>query len=327
MDVRRFALGAFIAAAVALTAGCGGGESSSGKPSEGGVQSVGLVKFSGSDVASEAVFAAFTKAAESRGIDVSTVDPQGSVDKAISGVQNFVQKDVDVIVTAVFEPKTMAGGMAAAKAAGIPVMSLAGGLSAPGVTAYMDTGYLPGVPLAEQVVADMGGKGDLLMLGSKIGMACIGREKALEEKLAGTDIETTRNEIVVSEDLLKQGSSFTQAWLAQHPAGSAPLAIWSCSDDPIMGALSALQSAGRDDVTLLYGLNGTPSALQAIKAGTMRATAAFDIAKAGNDLADLLPSVVKGGVNAKPREFPAPSEVVTTENINEYLKAHPDALG
>lgn len=331
MNARRFAVAA-MTVAVALTAACGSDDASepgqdSGVDSADATypKSVGIVRFSSAEVTSESLIESFTKEAEANGVTVTAIDSQGSLDKAISGMQNFIQKDVDVIVTAVYPSEVLAGGVAAATAAGIPVMSLTGGL-APGVTANMDAGKVPALPLAELVAADMAGKGDLLVLGSKQGLPCVGREEALNEKIAGTDIQVSRNEINTTDDFVAQGTTYTQSWLAQHPAGSGTLAIWACFDAPALGAVSALQAAGRDDVKLIYGSDGTAPTIQAIQDGTMRATNALDSETGGKQFAELLPSVVEGGVDAKGKEIPTPTDLITADNIDDYLATHPDAL-
>ena len=49
-------------------------------------------------------------------------------------------------------------------------------------------------------------------------------------------------------------------------AGGAPLAIWSCWDDPAVGAVSALRRDGRSDVRV-YGVGGNPQAIASMQLG------------------------------------------------------------
>lgn len=323
MNVRRFGIGLVVTAALTVTAACGSGDSS-GSGGDGGDESysIGIVRFASSDQTSEQAIASFQAYAEEQGWETSAVDPQGAVDKANGAMQDYVQKNVDLIVTAVFDSNTLTAGAQAAKAAGIPVVSISGG-TADGITANLDAGVSNGQPVAEQLVEDMGGAGDLLVLGYKSGLPCIGREEALDTALKDTDIETTRNEVPIPGQV--EGSTqFTQAWLAKHPKGSGKLAVWGCFDDPALGAIAALKSAGRDDV-LVYGINGQPGAINAIEAGDMRATVFLLADQAGEDFAKLVPEFVEGGVDAEPQEVPLTNVLVTTDTIDDFLAEYPDS--
>lgn len=322
MNVRR--IGGLVAAVLALTvtAACGSSDSEGSGDAADAAYSIGIVKFASSDETSEAAIAAFTEEAESQGWEVSSVDPQGAVDKANSAMQDFVQKKVDLIVTAVFDSKTLTAGAQASKAAGIPVISISGG-TADGIVANLDSGASVGEPVAKQLVEDMGGTGDLMVMGYKSGLPCIGREEALDDALKGTSIKTTRNEVPIPGQV-EGGTQFAQAWLAKHPAGSTPLAIWGCFDDPSLGALSAAKSAGRTDVKI-YGINGTPAALKAVEAGDMAATVYLQVDQAGKEFAQMVPEFIKGGVDAEPQDVPLTNALVTTDNIADFYAENPQA--
>ena len=328
MNVRR--IGGVLAAALALTvtAACGSSDSAGSGGGGGGggdgKYTIGIVKFASSEETSEAAITAFRAEAKAKGWETTAVDPQGAVEKANGAMQDFVQKKVDLIVTAVFDSKTLTAGAQAAKSAGIPVVSISGG-TADGITANLDSGVTVGEPVAKQLVEDMGGKGNLLVMGYKSGLPCIGREMALTDALKGTDIKVTRNEVPIPGQV-EGGTQFAQAWLAKNPAGSTPLAIWGCFDDPSLGAVSAAKSAGRTDVKI-YGINGTPAAIKAIEAGDMRATVGLAVSEGGTKFADLVPDFIKGGVDAKPQDVSFPNTLVTTDTVADYLKANPKAAG
>jgi ribose transport system substrate-binding protein len=324
MKVRRIGMGVVAALALTVTAACGSSDSggSGGGGSGDGKYTIGIVKFASSDQTSEQAIAGFRDYAKKQGWETSAVDPQGAVDKANGSMQDFVQKKVDLIVTAVFDSSTLTAGAQAAKAAGIPVVSISGG-TADGITANLDAGVSNGKPVAEQLVTDLEGKGEVLVLGYKSGLPCIGREEALNDALKSTDITTTRNEVPIPGQV-EASTQFAQAWLAKHPKGSGPLAVWGCFDDPALGAISAIKSAGRDDV-LVYGVNGQPGAINAIDAGDMRATVYLLATEAGENFAKLVPEFVDGGVDAEPREVDLTNVLVTTDTIKDFLVEYPNA--
>ena len=319
MKFRRLGIGTAVVGLLLTAAACGSDSDSAGGDA---AYTIGIVKFASSDQTSEEAIAGFREYADSQGWETTAIDPQGAVDKANGSMQDFVQKKVDLIVTAVFESSTLTAGAQAAKAAGIPVVSISGG-TADGITANLDAGVSNGEPIAAQLVEDMGGTGEVLVLGYKSGLPCIGREQALDDALADTSITTTRNEVPIPGQV--EGSTqFAQAWLAKHPEGSGPLAVWGCFDDPALGAIAAIKSAGRDDV-LVYGINGQPGAINAIEAGDMRGTVYLLATEAGANFAEMVPEFVDGGVDADPQEVELTNVLVTTDTIDDFLAEYPDA--
>src|ERR1700760_4122644 len=66
--------------------------------------------------------------ANEAGWRVSVVDAAGSADQANAAIQNFVQRGAAAIVDMVFPYTSIGAGLAAAKAAKIPVVTWGGGL-------------------------------------------------------------------------------------------------------------------------------------------------------------------------------------------------------
>jgi ABC-type sugar transport system substrate-binding protein len=318
-------LASAVAIAAALTttvAGCGTGTSADA--SNNSSYQIGVVRFASSDQASESILNAYVDYAKKQGWSVSSVDSQGAPDKAISGISNYVQKKVDLIVVGIFPSDTLAAGVRQAKAAGIPVVSVGGG-TADGVEASLDFGRSNAKDTSKQLITDLGGKGDVLLLGYKSGLPCIGREEEFLDQLKGTDIQVTRKEVPIPGQV-EAGTEFTQAWLTTHPAGEGKLAVWACFGDPALGAISALRQAKRTDV-LVYGHDGTPAAIQAVKSGDLRATSFFDPAAEGGKLGELTPEFIKHGVDAKPEDLAPTMYLVTPENITDFLAKFPTAAG
>jgi ribose transport system substrate-binding protein len=282
--------------------------------------SIGIVEFAASEVTSEAIINKYLALAKAKNWTVTTANSNGSVDQAISAIQNFVQKKVNLIIVGVFASTSLTGGLKAAKAAGIPVATISGGI-ADGIT--LNLAVPDGLPVAQLLVKDLGGKGHVLVLGYTPGLPCQLREKALMATLKGTSISVEREEVKIPGQV-ESGQTFAQSWLAKHPAGSGPLAIWACFDDPALGALVALKQAKRTDVKL-YGYDGTAPSLKAIEAGQFRATYLIDPNAAAQTFVDQTPGVISAGPAAAPRTLPLPYTLISSDNIGDYLKAHPSA--
>ena len=91
--------------------------------------------------------------------------------------------------------------------------------------------------------------------------------QAFDQGVAGkSGLNITYSEVTVPGQV-QNGNAMATSWLTAHPAGgSKPLAIWSCWDEPMQGAVAALRQAGRTDVVTV-SINGSPQGVQLVKDG------------------------------------------------------------
>ena len=279
--------------------------------------------------ANEANNARFIKGARAeaaaKGWGVSVVDAQGSAAQANAAIQNLVQRRAHAILALVFPASALGSGLAAARAASIPVATWGGGLGN-GVVATDGSGGPLAVPIIQMVARDLGGHGALLELTYHTGEVCRQREQVADRILTGTPgIAVTKDEVGIP-GYFQDGARYATAWLASHPAGSHKLAIWGCWDDPAIGAISALRQQDRHDVAV-YGENGNAQAIDAIQRGRMTATAWQNSGLEGARLVDSVDDAIRAGAAWKPKAVEVAPVVVTKANVAAFLKQHPDALG
>ena len=285
---------------------------------------VGIVSIS----ATEANNARYIKGAEAAaaklGWQVSTIDAAGSADQANAGIQNFVQRGAGAIVDMVFPYSSIGAGLAAAKDAGIPVVTWGGGIGS-SVAATNGSGGPMAIPVIEQLLKDMGDKGSVLALTYRTGEVCRNREVVLDEMLAKhPEITVTKNEVRIP-GYFEDGAQYANAWLASHPAGDEKLAIWGCWDDPSIGAIGSLRQQGRDDVKV-YGINGNAQALENIKNGFMTATAWQDSYTEGLNMINMIKEIKDAGDTWQPKAAEVPAVLVTQDNVQEFITKHPEAV-
>lgn len=317
----RPALALIAVAGLALSA-CGSSDAGTGgadaKP-----KTLGLITFSGTDPSANIVVASARTKAKAAGYDVVVIDAQGQVDQANTAMQNLVQQKVSGIAITVFPVTSLAAGLAATTAAKIPVVS-AGGGTGPGIAVNVDDSQ--GEKVTQQLIDDTGGTGEALTLTYLGGRPCQLRLASFDAtvKAKAPDLKVTRQAVTVPGQV-ESATAATLAWLAAHPVGSAPsFSIFACFDDPALGAVSALTQTKRTDVKV-YSFNGIAPALAAVKAGTMTGTLWFDQTEVGSTLVDVLDKSIKnsgGGAD----EVPAPSELITKANYDQFVTAHPDAI-
>lgn len=253
---------------------------------------------------------------------------EGSNDTAqqIGQIETLINKKVDVLVILPADGKALTQVGLKAMRAGIPVVNLDRIFNSP--QAYRCW-----------IGGDNYGMG--LNAGTYIGEKLKGQSDAKVIELAGLDnLELTKQRTQGFDDALKnypnikkvarQAAEFTpesgQAKMAQLlQAQSDFAAVWNHDDDQGVGALRAIEQAGRDDF-LMVGGAGALSAFQAIKAdsGVLKATVLYppSMASSAIDLARAL-GQNKGVGGLAEFEIPASltlySAVVDKENVDQYM--------
>jgi ribose transport system substrate-binding protein len=286
---------------------------------------LGLVSISATEDNNHRFIEAATKEAAKIGWDVTVIDAQGNADQANAGFQNLVQRKAGAIVDMVFPVTSLGAGIKAATDAKIPVGTWGGGMG-DGIAAINGSGGPMADPIIGKLVEGLGGKGSVLLLTYHTGKVCRDREEVADAILAKSpDIKVTKNEVRIP-GYFQDGAQYATAWLASHPAGGEPLAIWGCWDDPALGAISALRQQARTDVKV-YGENGNAQAIDAIGKGLMTATAWQDSAGEGVKMVQTLAEAVRAGAAWQPKAVEVPAVVITKENVEDFAKQHPEALG
>ncbi|MFI6892906.1 substrate-binding domain-containing protein [Streptomyces sp. NPDC050256] len=260
--------------------------------------------------------------------EVTLETTEGSNDTAaqIGQVKTLINKKVDVLVILPADGKALTQVGLEAMRAGIPVINLDRIFASP--QAYRCW-----------VGGDNYGMG--LNAGTYIGEQLKDKSNAKVVELAGIDnLELTKQRSKGFADALKnysnielvarQAADFTvesgQAKMAQLLQAQKQFdALWNHDDDQGVGALRAIQQAGRDEF-LMVGGAGAKSAMDAIKAdnSVLKATVLYPptMAASAIDLARAL-GQAKGVAGLAELEIPTNltlySAVVTKENIDQYL--------
>ncbi len=282
--------------------------------------SIGIVTFSTNDISTNDMVASMTKAAEEKGWTAINLDGRGDPLQANTAIKQLVTRKADAIIVTVFDSTSLASGLAAAREAGIPVLSAGGGL-APGVAYAASTGAAP--PVVDMMLKDLADKGTLLDLSYHPGIPCRERADAFDAAVkANPGLKATTHEIEI-QSAAASSQAATSAWLAANAKSSGPFAIFNCFDDNAMGAIAALKQNSRADVKV-YSFNATAPALQAVKDGTMTATLWVDLRSAGKILIDAIPEILQAGTAWQPKSVVPSNVVVTKDNVDEFIKQHPD---
>ncbi|MBD9722061.1 substrate-binding domain-containing protein [Streptomyces caniscabiei] len=260
--------------------------------------------------------------------DVTLEITEGSNDTAqqIGQIETLINKKVDVLVVLPADGKALTQVGLKAMRAGIPVVNLDRIFNSP--QAYRCW-----------IGGDNYGMG--LNAGHYIGEKLKDKGEARVIELAGLDnLELTKQRTKGFDDALKnypnikkvarQAAEFTvesgQAKMAQLLQAQSDFdALWNHDDDQGVGALRAIEQAGRDDF-LMVGGAGALSAFQAIKKddGVLKATVLYPPTMAASAI-DLARALGQGKGVSGLAEFEIPSSltlysaVVDKDNVDQYM--------
>ena len=248
------------------------------------------------------------------GFDVVTVSANEDKVKQINGVQDLVARGVKGILISPVDAVGVNAAYDAAKAANIPIVSIARGSTSPNQTIHvaMDEKQI-GRDIAEWTVKAIG-EGKVAML---LGPSGAPTFRNLADGYTEVMAKNPKIQIAFRTDgplTRERGVKQAEDAMVANPDLKA---IYCANDDVALGAAQAVAAAGRADKTIVTGMNGVPPALHAIKDGKIAMTVELNPFLWGRLGVDVLATYLKGE-KVEPRVF-IKHVIVDKTNIDEKL--------
>lgn len=205
------------------------------------------------------------KTAKDVQVEVNIKDSMMDLNKQVSDLEEFILDGVDAIIVSPCDSKGLNATINKAKSANIPVITLDITADGADVDAFVASDNIMGGRLAaEYMVKILGKKGKIAIIGHSVITSAIDRVKGFKEYIGKyPDIE------IVAE--LDAGGLRDKAVVATEELLQAHLdlkGIFAINDDSALGALSAVEDAGRSDKIFIVGFDATPEAQERIKQDT-----------------------------------------------------------
>ncbi len=262
---------------------------------------------------------AFQARAGELGWEVNVIDTAGDVAAVISRIEDMVTANVDAIVINV-DPAQVGAGLQTAADAGIPVVGMDAGndpLVAANVTS---NGYAMATETAVYVANRIGGAGNVVMF-TFDPFPPVQVRGVMADAVFGNypDIKVLdRITPDVSDGGIADSRARMEAILAANPEPGSVAAVWAAWDQPALGALQAIEAAGRTgEGIVITGIDANPQARDAIAAGgNFEASVAQDFAGIGATAADTVARLLAGETLVN-RVIYVPTVLVTAANAAE----------
>jgi ribose transport system substrate-binding protein len=253
--------------------------------------------------------------AQELGWDVVTVSANEDKAKQINGVQDLIARGVKGILISPIDAVGVNAAYDAAKAANVPIISVARGSTSPNQTLHvaMDEKQI-GRDIAEWTAKSIGDEGKVAMLTGPSGVPTF---RNLADGYTEVMAKFPKIQIAFRSDgplTRERGLKQAEDVMVANPELKA---IYAANDDVALGAMQAVIAAGRTDKTIVTGMNGVPPALRGIKDGTLAMTVELNPVQWGRLGVDTLAAYLKGE-QVEPRVF-IRHNIIDKTNIDQKL--------
>lgn len=251
--------------------------------------------------------------AKKEGINLVISDSQGDPGKQMSEVENLLQQDLDLLILNPVDSDAAAQAVKLANDKDVPVITVDRQATGGEVISHIGFDALKSGKIAATYLDEaLGGSGKVVeiqgILGTNVGRD---RSQGFNDYMDGVDgIEIIAKQsanfdrgeaLTVMEDILQANKDID--------------AVYAANDEMAMGALSAIDAAGRLDEIKLIGTDAIDSALDAIREGRMSATIAEPPYFLGRDSVKTAIKVLDG--ESVEEMILLENTLVTEENVDE----------
>lgn len=243
-------------------------------------------------------------------------DAKGDVAVQVQQVENFINQGVDAIILNPVDTQAVKPMMEAASRAKIPLIFV---------------NRKPEIPLSANMAyvgsdSELGGKMEMEALAKKMNykgnvailMGALSAEEARQRTKATEEVIAKYKDMKVVEKqsaqwMRNEAVDVTSGWLLN---GDKIDAIAANNDEMAIGAIMALQQAGKKDV-LVAGIDGTPDALRFVKSGKLSLTIFQDAAGQGIGAVQTAKKMLAG--EKVESTIWIPYQTITPENYTEFM--------
>lgn len=212
------------------------------------------------------------KAADEKGIQLYITDAQNDPTIQMKDIENLITKNPDAIIIDTCDSDAIVAAVEACNEAGIPVFTMDRQSNGGEVIAHIGYDAIKSGKIAGQFLVDaLGGKGKIVELQGIMGTnVAQNRSAGFNEIIAANpDMEIVATQ-VADFDRAKAMSVMENILQANKEIDG----LYAANDEMLLGALEAIEAAGRLDEITMIGCDAIDDTLEVIKDGKVEATIA-----------------------------------------------------
>lgn len=251
------------------------------------------------------------------GIEIKSYNADGNIQTQLNDVDNLISQKVDAIILDPFDRDGLNAAVDKIKKAGIPLVETVASTTNTKYDVYVgskdeDAGKIQ----AEYVAKNIGEKGKMVLLLGPIGQSGeLGRLKGLQDNLLSKYPDWKVLAKQTGNWSRDQGMKIMEDWLQRYKDIDV---VAAQNDEMALGALAAIDKAGKTGKIKVLGVDAEPDAAQAILDGKMTMTVFQDAKSQGTEAVNVAQGLVKGKHYSQ--EDIIPYTEVNKDNANDFLK-------
>lgn len=245
------------------------------------------------------------KAAE-LGVRLVVLDAQNDPSRQLAGIEDLIAQRVDALLINPTDSSAIVPAVLAANRAGIPVLTVDRGADGGRVASHIASDNVAGGRMAgELIVRLLGGRGRVVELVGIPGTS------AARDRGAGFNEVIRANPGI--EVVARQEAGFDRArglTVMENILQAQPRidAVFAHNDEMALGAITAIEAAGRLREIRVVGFDATDDAVKAVREGRMVATIAQKPRRMGELAVETAVKLLRG--ESVPAYIPVPLELV-----------------
>lgn len=249
-------------------------------------------------------------------VEVVYVDSKQDSDTQLSQVENFISQGVDAIVVNTVYTDSSKEITDKAKAANIPIISIMTPFENQNDAAsyVVSDSKQAGTLEMEYLAKKMNYKGNVAIMMGQLG----DESQRLRTEAYHEVIAKYPNMKIVAEQPADwdraRGMALMETWLQ---SGKKIDVVASNNDEMAIGALNAIEAAGKLGKITVGGIDATPDSLEYLKSGKLAVTVFQDATKLGQYSIETAVKAAKGENVEKTINIQ--NELVTPENVDQYI--------
>jgi ribose transport system substrate-binding protein len=256
--------------------------------------------------------AGLKEAADKHGYQLTVTSGDMDLAKQQSQIENFIVQGVDAIIVCPADSKGIGPAIEQANRANIPVFTADIAAQGGHVVSHVASDNLAGGRLAADFIAKaLNGQGEVGVIGQQEVQSGLDRETGFKEqmqKYPGIKVVQSLNGGGVRDKALKAADDMLQG----NPNIKG---IFGINDDSALGALSAAEARGRNDMVIV-GYDAIPEAVKAIQRGSaLKADVAQQPKDLGAKTIDAIATHFAGGQVQK--SIAVPVKIVDANSLKE----------
>ena len=244
------------------------------------------------------------------GMELLVTDARDSVSTQISDIEDLVQRGIDVLIVNPTDSDAVVPAVAAAMAAGIPVIAVDRGVNTEGLAYFIASDNVAGGSAAAEFICGLlDGSGPVVELEGIPGVSAT-RERGegfntfMREQCPGVEIVARQT----ANFNRAEGLTVMENILTAQPDIAA---VFAHNDEMALGALQAVEAMGRD--IIVVGFDATDDAVAAVEDCRMAATVAQLPYQLGAQSVEAAAGIVAAGAPMQTENIAVELELVTEE--------------